>query len=316
MNVLFRSDVAQRLNDAVGSGAGGFRDTNELINTAVDSYLVELMFGQPSGGVAPVTVLLDPGTHREDLAIPVLARGSTATDALSDLVDEPLLGLHNRDWPSFWALSVLAAETEDGPIDLRAFLLEATTRAWKVADQLTGFGRRATALLPSNREKKQSAESAFQSFAIASVAKRADTRGRFRVSGPLPLWRTLALVSRSSGGPLVGVTEEGWKLLTLVQGLSPLGVHPQNAAEAFMTFLSTHAPSDHWGFKTLLSVIGTSPDRATLVDAFQRARPWTDAVASSAAQGYLARAREWGLVEPGLRDGRYELTDLGRRLAA
>ena len=74
-----------------------------------------------------------------------------------ELVDEPLLGLHNRDWPSFWALSVLADETRDGPISLRTYLLEATSRAWKVADQLSEFGRRATALLPSNREKRQSA---------------------------------------------------------------------------------------------------------------------------------------------------------------
>jgi hypothetical protein len=313
MHVLFRNDVAQRLTDAVTVGAGGFRDTNELINTAVDSYLVELLFGQSSAGVAPVTVLPDPGSPREDLAIPRSTRGHTAIDALSELVDEPLLGLHNRDWPSFWALGVLAAETKDGPISLRAFLLEATTRAWKVADQLNGFGRRATALLPSNREKRQSAESAFQSFAIASVAKRADARGRFRVGGPLPMWRSLALVSSSSEGPLVGVTEEGWNLLTLVQGLSPLGVHPQKATEDFMSFLSTHAPSDYWGFQKLLSVIGTGLDRASLVVAFQEARPWTDAVASSAAQGYLARAREWGLVEPGLRDGRYEPTELGRQ---
>ena len=41
-------------------------------------------------------------------------------------------------------------------------------------------------------------------------------------------------------------------------------------------------------------------------------RDWSESVASSASQGYVARAREWGLVETKLVEGRYALTPLRR----
>ena len=53
----------------------------------------------------------------------------------------------------------------------------------------------------------------------------------FRVSGPLPLWKAIALVPGPSEGLLIGVTDEGWELLALAQGLSPLGVHPKRTAK-------------------------------------------------------------------------------------
>jgi hypothetical protein len=34
---------------------------------------------------------------------------------------------------------------------------------------------------------------------------------------------------------------------------------------------------------------------------------------SSLVQGYVARGREWGLIEPKQVDGRYWLTDFGRQ---
>jgi hypothetical protein len=45
---------------------------------------------------------------------------------------------------------------------------------------------------------------------------------------------------------------------------------------------------------------------------FARARPdWSKSVASTNAQGYVARGREWGLIESRQVQGRYALTPFG-----
>ena len=59
------------------------------------------------------------------------------------------------------------------------------------------------------------------------------------------------------------------------------------------------------------------PSRLELVEVFQTARPdWTASVAATNTQGYVARAREWGLVESKQVAGTYRLTEFGERYTA
>jgi len=317
---LLPISLAKRLDDAVSRGLGGHADRHALGSAALDEYLIELEYSDQSGPVLATpegpAAVLDPGSPRPAIRVPM--RGTPAEDRLSDLRDEPLLGLHNRDWPSLWALAELAHETVDGPVPLREFLLEATSKAWKIADGIRDEAgadvRKLTALLPTNREKPQSAESMFQEFGIISVARRPDPNGNFRVGGPLALWRTLALIPGHGSTLLTGVTKQGWELLEIADGLTPSLRQPEDRARLFLSFLRTKVPIDWWGFRLLLDTVKSGPSRETLVAAFAAARPWKRSVGASAAQGHLARAREWGLVEHQLVDGSYLLTDFGREI--
>lgn len=324
VKLLLPADVALRLDDAIAKNLGGFRDRHSLVAAAIDEYLIDLVYANESTPEPAVTQAptsrpspLRPSElpqSKATLTIPAVTRGVAMVDEVSALVDEPLLGLHNRDWPSLGAMAVLAEMATENPVPLREFMMEATARAWRVADQLVAeHGRKAAALLPTNRAKAQSAESAFQTFAIASVSKRANPDGRLTVSGPLPLWRTLAL-TREGGELSAGLTDAGWNLLEQMTGLEPTSPHGQDAASTFFDFLQRWAPSDWWGFETMLKSAAGSPTREQYLVGFASSRAWTESIAASAAQGYLARGREWGVIEPKISDGRYQLTTFGKEV--
>lgn len=320
IKILLPSSLAKRIDGVVASRLGGFSDHQTLIAAAVDAYLIDLVYvNEGSEATEPSEAVGgDVDTLPTLPSVAAVRYGPTVVDTASVLADEPLLGLHNRDWPSLWALGVLAEETQSGPIPCRAYLLEVTSRAWRVAEKIAGISsetaRKATALLPTNRDKAQSAESAFQSFAVAQVSKRLTEPGKFAVGGPLPLWRAMGF-TLVGNDLVVGVTEHGYDLLRIAAGLLPTAPHDTTTASAFLRYLADKSPSDAWGFDTMLSILSSSPTRETYLESFRRARSWRGSVADSAAQGYLARGREWGLVEPKLVNGRYLLTEFGRETA-
>lgn len=250
-------------------------------------------------------------------ALRLEARGTVAEDGIASIEDEPLLGLHNRDYPSLWAAHRLAVYTRENLVPWPEFLSRVTAEAWQFAGGLhelerVGRGRRLTALFPANRNKWQSAERGFQSFAVGTVPRRADG-GKIAVSGPLFAWRMCQL-QPARDALCVGLTREGWNLLEALDGLSLAMPHDPELARPFFAHLRRHAPADWWGFGHVVRVVAGRPDREALVAAFAATRPeWTQAMASSFAQGYVARGREWGLIESKQVDGRYWLTDFGRR---
>jgi hypothetical protein len=322
VKVLLPVDLAERIERALASGLGGFRDRHSLVTAAIDAYLLDLLYANEGEHSAPAIdlpceiVRAKPGRAQPTVAR--VPRGITAVDTASALIEEPLLGLHNRDWPSLWALSVLAEMTAEILVPWHSFLPQVTSRAWKVAERIESIsgtaGRKATALLPTNRAKAQGAESAFQSFAIAYVNRRPTAEGKFTVSGPLPLWRALAFTTTDSE-LCVGVSDRGWDLLEKVADLTPTAPHSRDAAEAFFRFLTTNSSVDWWGFQTMLAAVSGSPTRQQYIAEFISAREWSPSVAASTAQGYLARGREWGLVQPKIVDGRYLLTEFGKELS-
>lgn len=247
----------------------------------------------------------------------IVVNGAAQTD------DEPLLGLHSRDYPSIWALQRLARYTADGLIPFDKYREEVLRAAWyyggelKSLERFDGTLRKLTVLFPSNIAKQPSAARGFQAFAIGSVT-RAKGSGALIGSGPLFAWRAIQVEDAPGlavGELPVGLTESGWRLISELEGLSLDLPHPPKLTELFLTFLSEHAPADRWGFDYLLRGVAERPSRDDLVERFKAASTnWSAAEASSIAQGYISRSREWGLVEPRLVDGRYWLTAGGREL--
>jgi hypothetical protein len=125
------------------------------------------------------------------------------------------------------------------------------------------------------------------------------------------VWRIIG-VEPCDAAVVVGLRHEGRNLLASLSGLTVGQPHPPELARAFLAHLREYASPDHWGFEHVLQTVAERPTRVELVDAFQQARPdWRESVAATNAQGYVARAHEWGLIAPKVVEGRYELTDFG-----
>lgn len=339
--------LIRRMDVAIVAERGGFRTRAELIGEAVDNLLAELEFPDTSMGAGPVltdavatsprspaengrsSIIKDlvsavPSWERDELTLGEIAGTALKPPPIAPHLlaggeaktpDQPLLGLHNRDYVSLWAAHRLARYTSGGPVEFEDFMRRLTAAAWYFGAQLHDLALREerrglTVLLPTNTAKQPSAVRGFQAFAVGTVARRAADR-ELAATGPLFAWGMIQATQRT--GLLVGLTEAGWALVRDLDGLSLDLPHSPPLMEAFLTYLAAHAPADRWGFDHVLCVVADAPDRDSLVASFSEAHPeWTGSTASSVAQGYVARAREWGLIAPKLVEGRYWLTDTGR----
>lgn len=320
------------MDEVLRSGLGGFESRDEIVREALHAYIAELHAIQ--GMDEPVTSLMPgPATGQAVLTDAVSSIRTVGGPQLSiihcpDSVftaegepvyieNSPMLGLHNRDWPSFWALGHLAGMAAEEPVDFRGFLDDVTERAWRLAEGFRGTmgtdEKAALKMLPTNSLKKQSADTGFQSFAIGSISSKAAHQGLYKVSGPLPQWGAVAF-SELGSKPKIALTPAGWSLLKIVRSLSPLPPNPRIVALEFFDYLKVHAPQDWWGFETTVREVSASPVRDALLAKMESARDWSTSIAASATQGYIARCREWGLVEPKLVAGNYQLTDFGKEI--
>jgi Arc/MetJ-type ribon-helix-helix transcriptional regulator len=270
--------------------------------------LGEIVDGLPDWERSELTLADLAGTR---LKMPGFTPVLVSSDGLR-VADEPMLGLHNRDYPSLWAAMRLARYSESGLPPFPSFLDRVTKAAWFFGYELQqlsadGAGGKLAVLFPTNTGKQPSAERGFQNFGVGVVGRDQSTEPN--ASGPLFAWGVIAV--DASGA--VGLTPAGWDLLGRIEGVSLQMPHAQDHLMVFLEHLAAHSPADRWGFDHLVAAVAAGPDRVSLLASFAEAHPeWTQAMVSSVAQGYVARAREWGLVEPKLVEGRYWLTDLGR----
>lgn len=326
IRLLLNAQLVRRTDEVIASGVGGFTTREELVEEALNSYLLELQdVGLLSAsGDTPVGVRKGsnlpsrrPGMGRAPTKISPPPRGFASNGDEIIVEDIPLLGLHNRDWPSLWALSRLAHVASTGPVSFPSYLESVTEEAWQLAaslmDELGAHSKAATQMLPTNILKKQAADAGFQNFAIGSLSNKPLGHGLHKAAGPLPAWRTISF-ARGKGEFQVALTRQGWELLEIVEGLDPEQPHNQRVAKAFFGYLQDNSPADWWGFKTVLREIAQMPTRYALLLSMKTARDWTPSIASSATQGYIARSREWGLVEPKLVGGTYRLTEFGKEI--
>lgn len=278
--------------------------------------------GQAPSGPAVSQSVVDQNLEAiSDLARTALktkTRGQAVSGGIARFKQEPLLGLHNRDYPSLWALSLLAEMAYEEPVPAPLFVEEATRQAWRYAQALGGLEKRTkiklTALFPTNMVKPQSAEEGFRAFAIGTIARKPGADGHVDTSGPLFSWQAAQLV-KPNGTIHIGLTPAGWELTEAMLGLTLDWPHGREFAERFFAYLREHAPWDWSGFDQILSVVSESPTRPELAARFASWQPeWTSAMANTTSSGYIARARAWGVVEPKMIEGRYALTDFGRSM--
>lgn len=343
-------DLIRQMDEAIIAGTGGYMTRTELIVDAIRERLLELGHEEAppfdtspldsarpssteSGGTPIVHLTIADVGLPPDQPIPaptdLMSLGgveSTTTIApdqdISRPEEGPLFGLHNRDYPSLWALRALAVMCVNDPVPLDQFWRVILPQAWEHGDRLIAYekatGVKSTALFPTNRSKTKSAETGFRVFAVGSIDEEEDDGGSIATGGPLFEWRVAGLTRGDRGELLIGPTPAGWDLLQQCSTITVIEPHPADTAQAFLTHLAIHAAADRHALGVVLGVLtNENADRRTLLEHVARTWPsWSESQVSTNSAGYIARAREWGLVEPKQVDGSYRLTELGQRLQA
>jgi len=333
MRIALPVQLIREMDSVILRGLGGYSTRAEFIEDAIHERILELTIagvedaGPPEHIVAPTSTLVDAplGPTPADVPPGMRDAATATTIAASDpgfvIEDEdasvpegkPIFGLHNRDFPSLWALAELANFAREQPTPIESFYAQALAAAWALGATLADFetrtGKKYTPLFPTNPEKRKAAEAAFRMFAIGDYKVGATT---VATHGPLFEWR-VAAVTLGNDGPRIGLSAPGWKLLSAMEGVSVEAPHSPEQALSFLDHLVEHAPADYSGFIQVLRGIGTDgATRQDLLGHFSNVWPdWTDNEVSTNAAGYTARAREWGLVELKQIKGRYRLTSFG-----
>lgn len=325
--------VIREMDSTLISGAGGYATREEFIEDAVRDKLVELKYqaADPGPGeranslvenaarsaqtAAPTPMSNDPAAIGLDETVLVSPVAGYAMTGSLQVGDGALLGLHNRDYASFWALSRLADLLVEGPAPFERCVEIVTERAWAFASQLQAAETRSelklTLLFPKNGSKTQSASRHFQTFAIGTAR---NTSEGLVGEGPLFAWRALQ-ADLEQGDIRIGLTKSGWELLNAVNGVSLELPHSSAIADAFLAYLEEHAPGDLKALMVALNAANSGVTRPELADVYKARYPdWTDSQISTNAAGYVARSREWGLIEPKLVDRRYRVTPTGGQL--
>ncbi len=350
--VIFNVDVLREVDRAVQEGIGGYTNRHELINDLVEQGLIDLRYPDGEEPVAPEakteaeTASSKPSNngHGDSPAVAEPAktmpkieplssltetrmsapekRGAVIENKLAHAPEHPLFGMHNRDAPTAWALNRLAEVTPEDPVALGGFYEETTKEAWKLAAKLQALetkGRpKLAVMLPRNPEKPQSADEGFRAFALGVLARKADAGGQLAASGPFFEWHAVAAVG-DPRSPEIGLTEIGWQLVEVFDGLDFSYPHDEDLAHRFLQHQRQHAAPDAWGFRTVLEGASGDAGRVELSEYFERRLgadfdgDWKLSVAESVASGYVSRAREWGLIEPKMRDSSYALTASGQK---
>jgi hypothetical protein len=333
MRIPLPVPLIREMDAVIIKGLGGYTTRGEFIVDAIQERVLELTIGgsedagpPPVPAASPVSAVAEvalatstltrtsPTVPMSALVVPTQGFTVDQADDLARPEGLPLFGLHNRDYPSLWALTKLAGLTAERPIPVETYYVAVIQEAWKFGELLLAIekhtGTKRTAVFPTNPEKRKAAEMGFRAFAIGDY--RGGPNDTYTASGPLFEWRVAALVAGERKHPLIGVTAAGWGLLRAIAGISVEEPHPIPAAAHFLRHLLDHAPADHSGFIEIVRAIG--PDGSTrqeVLDHVSKAwLDWTENEVSTNAAGYIARAREWGLVEPKQIKAKYHLTPL------
>lgn len=337
LRVALPVPLLRRMDAVILSGAGGYTTRAEFILDAIEERITEVTIPEeedaalPLEPASPLTSMpaealpIRPArVDSVDLQMTAIPRITTVTpiihnaDVLITSADV-LFGLHNRDFPSLWALTQLATATLSGALEIERFYADLIKKAWEFGDLLCQLedvtGQKYSSLFPTNRTKSKAAESRFWSFAFGEV--RQDKMGKWIASGPLFQWGAAGVVCHDGVPMKIGVTEPGCNLLDIVAGMTVREPRPSGMAKGFFAHLASHAEGDWSGFREALATIGArGANRQDVLEHFGRTWPsWSENEVATNAAGYIARAREWGLVEPKQINQKYFLTELGSEIS-
>jgi Arc/MetJ-type ribon-helix-helix transcriptional regulator len=297
-------DLVRQMDVAIVRSAGGYLDRAEFITEAIRDRLAEQEASAWQALKAPAPVpppVATADAERESSFADWLDAAPTLAPA-----DGPgeNFGLHNRDLPTLWALDWLGRLTarRGSPVAWSELLADLLPRAWEIGRALADHEPGGTSGFPTNLKRKEATEQRFAAHAVGQVSARAN-------SGPLFVFRLVGL-DGARGAPTPAAVE---LMRALVAAGFVVGApFPAAAWEAFAAHLAAHAPTELEAWRSVLAIVADEPRRAELV---ARCTRWTGSTAATNAMSYVARGREWGLVEPALVDGRYRLTARGRDAA-
>jgi hypothetical protein len=312
------ADLVRAMDQAILQSRGAYLDRNEYVAEAIRDRLTE------EEGLAPAEPA--PAMERSvlqvqgPLATPRVAasapewgrwRGTSIPTSSARPVGGVNFGLHNRDYPTLWALNELAARVAElgAPVKWR----ELTARLRKQA-QATGAWLRARDAeqpsmlkiatgFPKTGEKARASEDRFLTASVGTV-------NRNGVDGPFFL---LGLASLTPDGERVLPTSEGLDVLGALIDAGLRDSLPQSPAafRVWWRHIASLASEEHECWVRLLKAIAQQPNRAELLVEFPE---WTGSRAETNCMGLVSRSREWSLVTNELADGRYQLTDLGHQV--
>jgi hypothetical protein len=115
---------------------------------------------------------------------------------------------------------------------------------------------------------------------------------------------------------MIAPTQAGLDLLTALDDVSLELPHTEEHCAAYLSHLGAYAPNDLSLLMDILALIEREPSREQLVAQARDLEGVDPKLADVYAQSYVARGREWGLVEPKISGGRYLLTERGRDVAS
>jgi hypothetical protein len=296
-------ELVRRMDSAILSSRGGFEDRTDFIAEGIQGLLDELRYETPDESAGRSVRLLPPSNM-------------VGENQFGDWLDHPgptlppapgpstNFGLHNRDFPTIWALDWLGrlVSKDAAPISWEWLTTALVPLAWEEAERLRNRSvhraapLKAEAGFPTHVKKRENAEKRFLTHFAAT------SQGR----GP---WFVFRMVGTENGhlAPTPGA-------IALIESLKEIGVSdapPFSPAawRAFNDYLRAEAPEE---IDTWLRVLGLVAEEPTRTELAARCSWWSGSQAETNANSYVARGREWGLVEPALIDGHYRLTALGQ----
>lgn len=312
-------ELIRRMDQVIIASEGAYADRTEFLAEAIRDR-VEAEENAPSeedsadsaGGSMPVP-RAGPNEPAGTLA-PEVDHSAAFGDWLegSPPTLQPLLdastafGLHNRDYPTLWGADWIGRLTAEAmqPLPWSPLTEVIIARAWEFAAQLQTAdldrprGAKVAAGFPTNRKRPEAVSTRFREHFLGFI----DRRG---ARGPLFMFGLAGI-----DGQEVALSQAGVDLLGKLRNAEFAAGPPfsSDAWSAFASHLAIHAPKELEMWRRVLAIVADEPDRKTLIE---RCDWWSGNTADTNSMGYMARGREWGLVEVKLQDSHYHLTDRG-----
>lgn len=321
VKLLLPADLIRGMDRAILVAAGAYQDRNEFVAEAIrDRLLEEATVAKPASPRRPAVAqderrrrsaesfIHDPSLDRSvELGLwrdrpPPSLPATPSTDIN--------FGLHNRDFPTLWALDRLALMTADehAPVAWDRFLDRVRSEGASLGESLRMRDlEKPTALRVGVGFPKPGLKisASVERFVASNVGS-----GR-RADGPFFVLALAAFADR--GHERIAPTDAGLRVLAdmVERGLSSELPQPPAAFECWWNYTSKLAPVEHAAWLKVLRVIEGQPTRQALTHEFPE---WRGHTATTNTVGFVSRSREWGLIEPELVEGRYRLTSLGRTI--
>lgn len=299
----WRSKRSEAISDRSSPVRRRSADRSAPMRTDTVAYLA----GPSLVGAAGETIRASMEPSRSRAALPTNPAVHAPPDGvfvgsrLNPVSAEPTWGMHNRDWPTLWAATSLGLASVRGPVDYLPWLAGLTDAAWRLADQLDGPDWDPSGL-PANLTKPQRSEGRFRTFFVGDAP------------GVGPLF-SLQLAAPSDEPGTALLTDRGRDLLQRLEGLEPRrGRIRPDWRNAFLGHLAAFVPAD---FEFLDEVVGhIEAGKTTRMDLLQAVAAnhssWKDTVVKTNVAGFIARGREWNLVEPSQKERKYSVVSDAR----